>query len=121
MSNPSVPAWAGFFAVLALTAAAQPVAAQPLGGGDDTVSVRIRLADLDLTGQAGAAAAFSRIKAAASEICGPAPAIVELDRVMQHRSCVQGIVGRAVSDLDAPMVTALASGVGQPSVIASNR
>jgi UrcA family protein len=85
----------------------------------ETVSVRVKLADLDLANPAGAAASLRRIHQAAKEICGPDESFrpFELGRI--YRACIKDTVDRAVDRLGNPMVSAL-NGGRQSAVLASN-
>jgi len=99
----------------ALTAALVGVNAQAASPDLDAASVRVSLADLNLTGQPGAMVALQRIHSAAVSVCGPAPNIVDLQRVAIYRACVPAAVERAVSSINSPVVTALYADGGRRS------
>jgi UrcA family protein len=69
-------------------------------------------AGLDLNQPADARVLIRRIEAAATTVCGPAPASSSLlPRAMHdYRDCVSGAVDRAVADLGAPLVVAIHTG-----------
>ena len=85
----------------------------------ETVSVRVKLADLNLATPAGAAAGLRRIHIAAREACGPDEgfAFFELRRIYQR--CVDDSVDHAVDRLGNPIVSAL-NGGHRSAVMASN-
>ena len=85
----------------------------------ETVSVRVKLADLDLASSAGAAAGLRRIHNAAKEICGPDESFGGFEMGRVYRACVKDSVDRAVARLDNPIVAAL-NGGRQSAVLASN-
>jgi UrcA family protein len=77
--------------------------------GSEAVSVRVRLADLDLANPAGAEAGLRRIHNAAREICGP-DSDFEFSEVRRiHEACMLDVVDRAVARLGNPTVSAMAS------------
>lgn len=84
----------------------------------DSVSVTIQLADLDLSSNAGAQVAFSRIKSAAKAVCGEAASPRE-GLFGPYRQCVQGATDRAVDRLGNPIVAAMNGHGGQPTTLAS--
>ena len=87
--------------------------------GSEVVSVRVKLADLDLANPAGAAVGLRRIHQAAKEICGSEPSFGDLDMGRIYRACVDDAVDHAVDRLGNPMVAALNGGRGS-AVLASN-
>jgi UrcA family protein len=82
---------------------------------DGTMSVRV--GDLNVQSDAGAKAAFSRIRVAAAQFCGGEGAR-DLGTIAQQRACVDRMSGKAVDSLAAPKVTAL-SGHSSSVVLAS--
>ena len=80
-----------------------------------TVSTTVRYGDLDLANAEGAKAMLTRIKHAARQVCQPAPESA-LDYA-DWRNCVSKATDRAVSSLNAPMVTAAYSGKQSNSVV----
>lgn len=87
--------------------------------GSEYVSVRVRLADLDLASPAGAEAGLRRIHNAAREVCGPDSdsEFFEMRRI--HEACMDDVVSRAVDRLGNPVVSAL-NGGRRSAVMASN-
>jgi UrcA family protein len=100
-------------AALGLSASVQ---AAPVGGDPDSVSVTVKLGDLDLGGQAGAVAAYYRIKTAAGSICGQAPSPVDLNGGQQYRQCMNATIDRAVQSLGNPIVAAYSHGASKASL-----
>lgn len=90
---------------VAISAPAFGQAADPEAG----VSVRVPYADLNLATAAGAGAMVKRIDAAAREACGGEPDVKELKRTRIYEQCRGQTVARAVANLNAPLVTALAN------------
>ena len=87
----------------------------------DTMSVRISLAGVNLSDAQGASVALQRIHAATRQICGAEPSLADLDSVLQYRACVNSTANAAVANLDAPMVTALNEGRSPDEAFASGR
>ena len=103
-------------ALAALGFAASVNAAPPTD--QDTTSVTVKLADLDLSSNAGAQVAYGRIRSAAKAICGePASPIEAISGV--YRQCVDGSTRRALDRLGAPMVSAMNGRGAQPTTFAS--
>jgi|GEM_PF-732953 len=101
------------FSMLACVAAGALVlggAAQAADANLDNVSVKVRVADLDLRGEAGAKAALGRITMAARGVCGDQPEPRLLGEDAAWRSCVRVAVSQAVAALGSPMVAALHDG-----------
>ncbi|HEX4183151.1 MAG TPA: UrcA family protein [Caulobacteraceae bacterium] len=105
-------------AVAALGFAAQSQTA--FAQSDDTVSIKVSSADLNLSSQAGAKVMLQRITTAAKSICGPAPQHPFEDLHNHFDSCVHDIVGKTVNTLGAPMVTAM-NGGGTATALAQAR
>ncbi len=86
----------------------------------DTVSVRVRYADLDLTSRQGATVMAARIRNAARDICGgDETGYADLSRRRLARACVQDTSARAAAGLGAPIVTAMVT--GDPAVVMAAR
>ena len=84
---------------------------------DDSLTVKVRVADIDLNTASGAKAALSRIRSAAVGICGDTPDAWNSTATRQYKSCVDGVVTRTVATLNSPTVTAeLTGGTRQASV-----
>jgi UrcA family protein len=73
---------------------------------DDPPQRTVNYGDLDLSHTAGAAALYSRIKSAAHAVCEP-----QLDHELVMRTnyerCVDAAIGRAVAEVNAPVLAAL--------------
>jgi UrcA family protein len=94
-------------ATAALIAAVSTSSVFAAPASSDTMSVKVRLSDLDLRSAAGAEAAYARIGAAARAICGDSPSPVDLSAAAPYRACIAAAVDNGVSTLAAPQVTAL--------------
>jgi UrcA family protein len=66
----------------------------------------VSYADLNLSHPAGAATLYSRIKSAARAVCEPQLGI-ELITNTFYKRCVEDAIGRAVADVNAPVLAAL--------------
>jgi UrcA family protein len=71
-------------------------------------SVTVSYADLDISGPAGAKTLYSRIQAAAKQVCGHAGADVIEQGIW--RSCYRNAVGDAVRKVNNPLLTAVHTG-----------
>jgi UrcA family protein len=87
-------------AFTALSAAATSQAAMP---GDDTVSVTVRYDDLNLSSPAGVNALYSRISAAARQVC-PDSHSRDLGAVLAAHRCQVDAVAKAVSEINSPQL-----------------
>ncbi len=92
-------------AILAASFGARAASAQ---SDDGPRSVAVRYADLDLRNQDGAREMVDRIGDAAARACGEDPEGRLLDRQALYNHCKREAVARAVNQLDAPVVTAMA-------------
>jgi len=74
--------------------------------GPVTVTVRVPVGDLDLAQPSGADELLRRVRTAARRACGGEPTIspLLLQERRMHRACTERAVGRAVANLDAPLV-----------------
>jgi UrcA family protein len=96
---------------LVANAQAAPTSADP-----DSMSVTVKLGDLDLGGQPGAATAYRRIKTAAGSICGEAPPPADFNGSDQYRRCMSATIDGAVLTLGNPAVAAYSHGVNGASL-----
>jgi UrcA family protein len=87
-------------AALALAFAASGAA----NAQDETMKVRI--GDLNVQSDAGAQAAFARIRVASARFCGGEGSL-DLAVKAAQRACVDTMSSKAVDSLNAPKVTAL--------------
>ena len=94
------------FAVIALAGVAAPAFAQP---EEVQMSVKVRVAGLDLNSSQGATIALNRISHAASNVCGGAPTFGELDRQAAFSSCRKAAIAGAVLTLNQPALNQLAA------------
>ena len=92
------------FSSFSLVAQAQPVY------GPQAWQLDVPYADLNLSNPVGAQAMLSRIKHAASHVCGGVPDMLDLRSWSQYRTCVHAAMDDAVSQLHAPLVTAMYTG-----------
>ncbi|HSZ51924.1 MAG TPA: UrcA family protein [Caulobacteraceae bacterium] len=73
----------------------------------DQVTIRVSVADLNMTSEAGAQEALARIRHAAKEICGDPRVSGWVTEQFEQRSCVADTVGRAVAGANLPTLTAV--------------
>ena len=83
-----------------------------------TQSRTVSYADLDLTHQAGVQTLKGRIHAAAKSVCGSSNE--GLDTIGAYEACVKQAEGRAVADVDVPMLTAAYGGERSPIRLADS-
>ena len=102
--------------ILAASAIAIPAAAQP---ADQTVSIRVSYADLDIGHSAGAKVLLHRLQAAAVQACGGMPDVRVLAQVAAFDRCRREAVGRAVAQIDSPTLDAAANRRGRDADFAS--
>jgi UrcA family protein len=95
-----------FPAALALLAAA---ACLPLGAqaGESVETRVVSYADLDLSTTAGLATMYARIEAAAMDVCGDEPSLIELVRQEAYEQCVDSTVAAAVGGARSAALAAL--------------
>jgi UrcA family protein len=67
----------------------------------------VSVAGLNLRSAAGAMAAMARIHSASDLFCGNEQGRVSLERAFAAQACARTMVGKTVSKLDEPRVTAL--------------
>lgn len=76
----------------------------------EDASMRVKLADLNLTTQAGAQAALARIRWSAGLFCEASPGLKALERSAPIDRCISEMTHKGVTQLNAPLVTALLDG-----------
>ena len=76
---------------------------------EDTPSKTVRFSDLDITHSDGAKVLYSRIRAAAQNVCELSNATDPILR-MATKGCIEKAVDKAVKDVNAPMLTQLRFG-----------
>jgi len=69
-------------------------------------TMRVRVGDLNVQSDAGAQAAYSRIRAASAKFCGGEGSLSLAVKAAQH-ACVDQMSSKAVDSLNAPKVSAL--------------
>lgn len=72
---------------------------------DETRQVSVRIDDLNPATPAGVAAIYNRIERAAREACGSDDLSGLQELSAEWRGCVRAAVGRAVRDVDAPLLS----------------
>jgi len=78
--------------------------------------MRVKLADLNLTTPAGAQTALARIRWNAGLFCDAGPGMKSLERRAPIDRCVTDMTRKSVSQLNAPLVTALLdTGAARPA------
>ena len=105
MSTPNIHRRNGR-AALALLAAAVCL---PLGAqaGEPVETRVVSYADLNLTTKAGLEAMYARLEAAAKDVCGEAPMLIELARYKHYERCVDSTLASAVSSVRSASLAAL--------------
>jgi UrcA family protein len=71
---------------------------------DDPPKRVVKFADLDLTRREGAAVLYSRINAAAREVC-QSPDVWALKLLVQTYECRHQAIAQAIADVDSPTLT----------------
>jgi UrcA family protein len=104
-----------------LAALAAPAAAQSGASRDrsDIRQVKVRFSDLDLTSKAGAEKMIWRFRHAARTVCGREPDLRELVASARDSLCITSAMNAAVSQLNAPLVTATYSRTYPTSLLAN--
>jgi UrcA family protein len=72
----------------------------------DQVSIRVKYADLNLSGPAGIEALHQRVRAAARSVCGDEPSASDLSRYTLYRKCVVKAQGSAAGQLESAVTQA---------------
>jgi UrcA family protein len=103
-------------AATAIGSAASPSWSAP---DPDRITVRVPVADLNLSTESGATAALRRIHAAAQGICGAQPDSRQLGRSALYSACVNQTVGVAVASANQPMLAAVAERRMRPTLLAA--
>jgi len=99
---------AGVIAAAVLAAAIDPGAAAAFAATPhDQVTIRVSVADLSMTSEAGAQEALARIRHAAREVCGDSRVSGSVPEQIELRSCVADTVKRAVATANQPTLTAV--------------
>jgi UrcA family protein len=104
-------------AATALLAYAQPASAHL---DDRSTSVVVRFADLDINHPAGAERLLDRIEQAADTACGGEPSSGLDGERRVYRQCRTDAITRAVDQLNAPLLTAVAAGRLKPIRLAGH-
>lgn len=91
--------------VISVAALTLALAASSVASAEDA-SMSVRVGDLNVQSDAGARAALTRIRVAASSFCGGAGSR-DLGVIAEQRACVDRMSAKAVDSLNAPKVTAL--------------
>lgn len=92
--------------VTALFAVALLSATPALAAGEESRSIAVNLAGVDLDSDAGAEHALRRIHRAAQRVCDAREGRQPLEVRRAALACVRETTERAVHELDAPLVTA---------------
>jgi UrcA family protein len=87
----------------------------------DTVSVKVSVAGVDLSSEAGAKVALQRIHVAATTICGDQPEARQFADAARYKSCMKAATDSGVASLGSSMVTALYKGDTSTEVASSGR
>lgn len=70
-------------------------------------SVRVTYSELAFDTADGAAAVYSRLRAAARKVCGIAQGAASLNEYLKQRECFDAALANAVRQIDRPKLTAL--------------
>ena len=76
---------------------------------EDAPSKTVRFSDLDITKSDGAKVLYSRIRAAAQDVCGLSTNTDPILR-MATKGCIEKAIDKAVKDVNAPLLTQLRFG-----------
>jgi UrcA family protein len=95
----------GFACRFAGVAVIASLASTPALAGLQVMQMTVHYDDLNLTRPAGARVLFDRLWHAARQVCGPRPAMADLDNYRMFESCVQTSVSEAVASAHQPMLT----------------
>jgi len=113
LSRPLAAALLSASLALPCVAAAQStvheVIVRPNSAGAEARSERVSFSDLNLDHPSGARALLLRIRGAAKRVCGPEDGLHADD---SFKTCVRDAVGRAVTELDNPLVSSLNQKLG---------
>ena len=90
-------------------AAALSTAVSTTVKAEDVPSKTVRFSDLDITKSADAKVLYSRIRAAAQDVCGFSTGTDPILR-MATKGCIDKAVDKAVKDVNAPALTYLRFG-----------
>ena len=112
MSKYSVSKSLAVLAALSVLAVGSAASAQ--GAGGESVSVKVKFADLNVSSEAGAKALLRRIRSAAREACGLPD--VSLAGSAHWVDCINDATDQAVDKLDVPMVSAMNGSGNRASV-----
>jgi UrcA family protein len=85
-----------------------------------TSHIEVPYGDLNLSHPAGASMMLTRIKQAATRVCGGHPDSRDLRSRAAFKLCVRAAVNEALRQLNAPLVTALHTGA-DPRVVLGSR
>ena len=121
MSHAKLASLAGLIGAAVLVAAVGPGAATAAfaANPDGPASLKVQISDLNLTSDAGAHEALTRIQRAARHVCGDGDTQPGLSQQIQFRSCVSESVQRAVVAINAPGLTAVSQGRSAATAVAS--
>ena len=81
--------------------------------------MRVNLAGVNTTTEAGAKTALARIRFSAANFCEQTGGRAPLERVSAEDRCAAAMTRKSVQQLNAPMVSALLDGGSKPSQLAS--
>lgn len=104
-------------AATALLAFGEPARART---DDQSISVRVKFADLDINHPAGAEGLLKRIERAAVTACGEEPDFHFGTEILVYQQCRTDAISRAVDQVHAPLLTAMAAGRIKPARNASH-
>jgi UrcA family protein len=121
MSHAKLASLAGYIGAAVLALAIGPCAATSAFAADPDgpVSVKVSIADLNLSNEAGAREALIRIDRAARQVCGGGADEPSLTQWVDYRKCVAAAVERTVAGMKQPTLTAVSHSRHADTAIAS--
>jgi UrcA family protein len=105
------------FLALALTLCAQQSDCLAATTGDNLPTRAVNYADLNLKRPADAALLYRRIEGAAALVCDDY-ASRDLARNVRFRKCVSSAIGKAITDVHAPLLSERYAGRPHPQILA---
>jgi len=104
-----------------LAACLSPLSAVAAAASDQAVPARtVHFADLDLTNAEGAGVLYGRIREAARDVCAPADSS-NLQQLAFSQHCTQAAIGRAVNEVNAPLLSSYYLSRNKPAVTIAGR
>jgi len=104
-----------------LAACLSPLSAVAAAASDQAVPARtVHFADLDLTNAEGAGALYGRIREAAKQVCEPGDPS-NLHQLAFSQRCTEAAIGRAINDVNAPLLSSYYLSRNKPAITIAGR